>query len=76
LLKKESSFLVKSGRFSHVKKTKMDGDKKVVNTEEQNRAVNPGDVPVQEEAVSDDPVHQPEKAGTDRGDRDGKGEKK
>jgi hypothetical protein len=54
----------------------MDGDKKVVNTEEQNRAVNPGDVPVQEEAVSDDPVHQPEKAGTDRGDRDGKGEKK
>lgn len=43
----------------------MDKDKKIVNTEEQNRAVNPGDSPVQEESVSDDPAHSPEKAGTD-----------
>jgi hypothetical protein len=54
----------------------MDRDKKVVNTEEQNRAVNPGDSPVQEEAVSDDPAHQPEKAGTDKSEKDTRKEEK
>ena len=34
-----------------------DRDKKVVNTEEQNRAVNPGDSPVQEDSISQDAVH-------------------
>jgi hypothetical protein len=55
----------------------MDRDKKVVNTEDQNRAVNPGDSPVQEEPVSEDAAHQPEKAGTDDSEKDArKGDKK
>jgi hypothetical protein len=32
----------------------MDKDKKVVNTEEQNRAVNPGDSVIQEDSISQD----------------------
>ena len=40
-----------------------DRDKKVVNTEEQNRAVNPGDSPVQEDSISQDAVHDIEKSG-------------
>jgi hypothetical protein len=54
----------------------MDRDKKVVNTEEQNRAINPGDAPVQEESVTDDPAHQPEKAGTDQDEKDTRKEEK
>ena len=43
--------------------TMSDRDKKVVNTEEQNRAVNPGDSPVQEDSISQDAVHDIEKSG-------------
>lgn len=34
-----------------------DKDKKVVNTEEQNRAVNPGDSATQEDSISQEPAH-------------------
>jgi hypothetical protein len=34
-----------------------DKDKKVVNTEEQNRAVNPGDSVTQEDSISQEPSH-------------------
>jgi hypothetical protein len=53
----------------------MDRDKKVVNTEEQNRAVNPGDSPVQEEPLTEDAAHDIEKSGNDADD-DTKKEKK
>lgn len=36
-----------------------DKDKKVVNTEEQNRTVNAGESDIQEESVSQDPVRTP-----------------
>lgn len=63
-----------------------DRDKKVVNTEEQNRAVNPGDSPVQEDSISQDAVHDIEKSGNteenrktedakrEKGDEDVRGE--
>jgi hypothetical protein len=35
-----------------------DKEKKVVNTEEQNRAVNPGDSVTQEDSISQEPSHQ------------------
>jgi len=40
-----------------------DLDKKVVNTEEQNRAVNPGDAVNQEDSISQDGVVNPEVTG-------------
>jgi hypothetical protein len=34
-------------------------DKKLVNTEEQNRAVNPGDSVTQDDSISQEPAHNP-----------------
>jgi hypothetical protein len=43
-----------------------DKDKKVVNTEEQYRAVNPGDSNIEEESISQDPIE--DKNGYSSGD--------
>lgn len=43
-----------------------DKDKKVVNTEEQNRTVNPGDSVIQEDSISQDAVENTSGASTER----------